>query len=254
MKFLLRDAAQAAKPGGTCETSVKLRMEKAKITKTTLLLMFLFSAGIVKADEFTLEPFSIVAGETKTVTIHLDGSRPYINFQLDLYLPVGFSIEEDADGELLWDVNADMKNEDHYANGRKLADAEGHYRVIVASPKNRPFKNVSGNVLDIPLVAAEDVEPGEYVIRITNQKLTSEELLGYCLDDKECPFSVVGSEDGLVGDVNGDGSVDIADVTALVNVLTSGEKTESADVNGDGTTSVDDIPALVSIILGTACE
>ena len=216
-----------------------------------LLVLSLLLSGSAWADEFTIEPFSIVASETKTITIHLDGSRSYINFQMDLYLPQGFSIEADTDGELLWDVNADMKNEDHNASGRKLEDVDGHYRVIVASPKNRPFKNLSGNVLDIPLVSAENVKPGEYVIGITNQKLTSDELLGYRLDDKECSFRVV--EKAILGDVNGDGHVDIADVTALQNYLLGRVQTtfnqENADVNSDSDITVTDVTALVNTIL-----
>jgi hypothetical protein len=101
-------------------------------------------------------------------------------------------------------------------------------------------------------VSAENVKPGEYVIGITNQKLTSEELLGYRLDDKECSFSVV--EKAIEGDVNGDGQVDIADVTALQNYLLGRVQTtfnkENADVNSDGDITIADVKALVNTILG----
>ena len=57
----------------------------------------------------------------------------------------------------------------------------------------------------------------------------------------------------LLGDVNGDGQVDIADVTAVVNrILGKNADTfseENADVNGDGTITVADVTALVNIIL-----
>jgi len=56
----------------------------------------------------------------------------------------------------------------------------------------------------------------------------------------------------LRGDVNGDGSVTIADVTALVNIiLGSGTDTyNAADVNEDSTISIADVTALVNLILG----
>ena len=54
------------------------------------------------------------------------------------------------------------------------------------------------------------------------------------------------------GDVNRDGSVNVSDVTALINmildVLTKDE--ESADVNHDGSVNVSDVTALINIILG----
>jgi hypothetical protein len=59
----------------------------------------------------------------------------------------------------------------------------------------------------------------------------------------------------IKGDVNGDGNVTIADVTALVNIIL-GKDTEgvydheAADVNGDGGITIADVTALVNIILG----
>ena len=61
--------------------------------------------------------------------------------------------------------------------------------------------------------------------------------------------------DFLLGDVNGDGSVTIADVTALVNIIlgkdTAGQYNHAAaDVNQDTTITIADVTALVNIILG----
>ena len=65
------------------------------------------------------------------------------------------------------------------------------------------------------------------------------------------------SEKLIIGDVNGDGSVSVADVTALVNIIlgkdsgnASASQPQVADVNGDGSVSVADVTALVNIILG----
>ena len=59
----------------------------------------------------------------------------------------------------------------------------------------------------------------------------------------------------ILGDVNGDGQITIADVTALVNIIlgkdTAGQYNHSAaDVNGDGQITIADVTALVNIILG----
>ena len=61
----------------------------------------------------------------------------------------------------------------------------------------------------------------------------------------------------LIGDVNGDGSISIADVTALVNIVlgrTAEFDEKVADVNGDGSVSVADVTALVNLILGKTNE
>ncbi|MBQ8051928.1 MAG: S8 family serine peptidase [Bacteroidaceae bacterium] len=63
----------------------------------------------------------------------------------------------------------------------------------------------------------------------------------------------------VVGDINRDGVVTIADVTALTNIILGKLTRESngseydfdaADVNGDGQTTIADVTALVNIILG----
>ena len=61
-----------------------------------------------------------------------------------------------------------------------------------------------------------------------------------------------GGEAGDGGDVNGDGTVSVADVTLLVNIIIGNEdetSIQNADINGDGTISIADVTALTDIIL-----
>ncbi len=56
-----------------------------------------------------------------------------------------------------------------------------------------------------------------------------------------------------IGDINKDGSITIADVTALVNIIlgkTTDYESRLADVNTDGSITIADVTALVNIILG----
>ena len=65
------------------------------------------------------------------------------------------------------------------------------------------------------------------------------------------PMPFERAETALRGDVNGDKSVTIADVTALVNIiLGKGETVAAADVNGDKSVTIADVTALVNLILG----
>lgn len=57
----------------------------------------------------------------------------------------------------------------------------------------------------------------------------------------------------LIGDVNADNSITIADVTALVNIIlgkSADYNTAAADINADGSITIADVTALVNIILG----
>ena len=53
----------------------------------------------------------------------------------------------------------------------------------------------------------------------------------------------------ILGDLNGDGIVNVLDVVAIVNLVLSGEYNEVADMNNDGTLNVLDIVSLVNTIL-----
>lgn len=58
-------------------------------------------------------------------------------------------------------------------------------------------------------------------------------------------------DDGTVnGDVNGDGAVNVADISAIISVMSGEMKNDKADVNGDGATNVADISAVIDIMAG----
>ena len=62
------------------------------------------------------------------------------------------------------------------------------------------------------------------------------------------------AQQGIPGDVNGDGEVNIADVNAVINVILNGGTTdadlfEAADVNGDGEVNISDVNALIQLII-----
>ena len=55
----------------------------------------------------------------------------------------------------------------------------------------------------------------------------------------------------LVGDVNGDGEVNIADVNAIIDVILNDIDNGAADVNRDGEVNIADVNAVIDIILNS---
>ncbi len=64
-------------------------------------------------------------------------------------------------------------------------------------------------------------------------------------------LNIVEESVGVVGDVNGDGRVNVSDVSVLINMILGIVPTDQAlaDVNGDGRVNVSDVTALVNLIL-----
>ena len=72
---------------------------------------------------------------------------------------------------------------------------------------------------------------------------TPARINAWVLDPTMVPTPIV------VGDVNGDGEVNIADVNAVIDIILSGGSSDSADVNGDGEVNIADVNAVIDIIL-----
>jgi hypothetical protein len=62
----------------------------------------------------------------------------------------------------------------------------------------------------------------------------------------------IGSPEPLRGDVNGDLTVDVADIASVIDVMASGTVTAAADVNEDGVVDVADIAAVIDIMAANA--
>ena len=61
--------------------------------------------------------------------------------------------------------------------------------------------------------------------------------------------NVGGDEQPVPGDVNGDGEVNISDVSDIIDLILSGKVTDSGDVNDDGEINITDINAVIDAIL-----
>ncbi len=79
---------------------------------------------------------------------------------------------------------------------------------------------------------------------------TSQYDMGMLLVSKMSIEDLTPSHGTTVGDVNGDGSVNISDVNAIISAILAGEAyTTAADVNGDGNVNISDVNAIIAIIL-----
>lgn len=157
----------------------------------------------------------------------------------------------------------------------------GKWRTI-ASEKNSRFVRISDKDYlksykeNIGLNLLEGLETGKkYRLEISGESSVYNEYYynDYYRDTKSdndkqyCPFYTWKNGESSVftftikdpsaivpGDANGDGSVNVFDVTATVNYIlgssSDGFDSDAADVNGDGTVNVFDVTKMVNIILG----
>ena len=108
-------------------------------------------------------------------------------------------------------------------------------------------------------------EDATYTVNGTGTNGTHTKHCQYCLTSFEPETHafdthgqcVVCGAKSTAGDVNGDGIVDIADVTALIRFVLSGDASsiviENADVNGDGEFTISDVTILIGFVLKDDC-
>ena len=63
------------------------------------------------------------------------------------------------------------------------------------------------------------------------------------------PPATLNGDQGMLGDINGDGNVSVLDIVQVINLVLDSNYSEQADINGDSTVDVLDIILIVNIIL-----
>ena len=110
-----------------------------------------------------------------------------------------------------------------------------------------------GDIVTIKMKPVNDeVVEGTYNVQVKNIKLGTGDLADkYAGADTQSSFKVIKY---LLGDVNNDGLINVADISGVVNFImgrnTEGLIFKAADINGDGVIRVDDLSGEVNLVLG----
>ena len=83
----------------------------------------------------------------------------------------------------------------------------------------------------------------EGILQYANNEIDTEWML-YVLDE------LTGGNQGILGDINGDGIANILDLVSLVNLILSVEYMDTGDLNEDGTLNILDVVLMANLILG----
>ena len=218
-------------------------MDKKKII---LILAALISISVVARDRLYVENFQIQAGETYLLPLMLENDTVYSTFQTDLYLPAGLEVALD-EGEYIVDLTGRATN-NHVVSTYQQPD--GAIRIFVTSQSVRPFSGNSGAIAIVEIHALPSFS-GTKDVSLRGTVFVEENGHKHYFEDCTA-FASDGSSQSVTGDVNGDGFVTSADVTAVYDVILGIDNTfESAgDVNGDGFVTSADVTAIYDILLG----
>lgn len=188
-------------------------------------------------DRFYIQSFTMTPGQTRTVSIFLDNETAFTAFQTDLYLPEGLNTDEDS-----FDLT-ERKSSNHTLTVSRFPD--GSYRLMSYSIKLKTYSDNSGALVTFDLTASEDFS-GPVVITLRNTIFTTEEGEEIAFEDDECTVF-------LKGDVNIDATVNVSDLTCLIDMLSddinNASDSPQADINEDGIINIKDLTDLIDLLL-----
>ena len=152
-------------------------------------------------------------------------------------------------------------------DGSFAFDAGGQYLAAVSSGSNymRSVESVTDAASWVITIgsgnAAEIVSQGSYTRNKMQYNTSAPRFSCYTGTQKnvkifaKSPISSTDEEETVAGDIDGDGNVNVADVTNIVSmILGTIPSTDAADLNKNGSVDVGDVTMIVSIILGSVVE
>ena len=213
--------------------------------RTVFAVLVVMVALSAAADRFYIEDFTVVPGETQTVSIMLENEVAYTAFQCDLYIPQGLTVEQE-DGDYIFDLTT-RKSRDH--NIAAQLQMDGAIRLMSYSPHINAYSGNSGALVTFNITPNESFA-GPATIRMSNILFTTTGGTEVSFNDEVCTVQLPAN---IRGDVNGDGNVNISDVTALIDLLLGSDSStyhaENADCNVDGNVTISDVTTLIDALL-----
>ena len=165
-------------------------------------------------DVIYAESINCTQGDNCTLTISLKNEQIANAYTFDLVLPEGVAISKDN-----WDEYVIEMSNRH--NGHLVSvdkdEATGIYNFSVFSLQSNEIKENDGIIWKLKLKVANEVEEGDYVIKIQNAQYSLK------AENSTIPMpstvSLLTVNKDKKGDMNDDGFIDISDVVILVNKI-----------------------------------
>ena len=133
-----------------------------------------------------------------------------------------------------------------------LEMANGDICTLCYPINGMPYSSEVDEVLFYITVKVDDNASGDYTIWLNQSQYTTPDNEEILMDNGHGTVTVINHSD-LPGDVNGDGVVNVIDVTTLIDMLLGDGTTYSdsnADANNDGVINIVDVTALIDALLG----
>lgn len=193
--------------------------------------------GGANAQTLSVETIEGKVGEQATLTVSLMDAASATALQFNLSLPANVTINES--GCALGNAAAN-----HTLSVNKMDN--GNYLFVMYSMDFTALTD--GTLLTIPVTIGNGATTGNGNLNTVRSAKSD----AVSLQHQNASFAVNIKSATIVGDVNGDGEVNVGDIVTVCNVMAgiSTVDPQLADVNNDGEVNVGDIVTICNIMAG----
>lgn len=211
--------------------------------------------GLVNPDDLVADTTLYIAeytaapGTQVEYPVYLKNTKDFCGFQGDLFFPEGITpvLDEYGDPQLTKSSRLHAK-----ATLEGAVQADGSLRLLCYSTKNYAINEENGEICTVLVNIDSSVADGNYDVALKNIVLTTTSA-GVVKADDQTSVITIQSATTLPGDANGDGTVDISDISLVASYILGDEPAGfdilAADFDGDGDINVVDIGMIANYIL-----
>ena len=200
-----------------------------------------------------IEPFTARVGDAVEIEVSLKNAETASAYNFELVLPEGISINVTEENDFDEAVTLSSRNSKHQVTTNKVGD--NTYRLAVASLSSKTLTGNDGVVLTIAAHVSEEMQESTYPVQINSPLLVGAAGSKPAIAATQTTVTV---ENYLKGDVDGDGTVDLADAVVIINYCVG--KTvnkfveKAADADGDGVIDLADAVRIINYCVGKITE
>ena len=193
----------------------------------------------------------LYTGSTAVIPINLKNSAYIVGFQCDVVLPEGVSLAKDGDEYKIELADSRTTYKKHSLSYKVMSD--GSIRLVCVSLNNYYFSGNDGAVVYMTVNVAKGLPEGKYPLFVNNIETTTATGTLYDVDICKSSLNII---ERIMGDVNKDKKVSVADAACAVSIILGTELPSwdkpAADINEDGSVTVTDVASMVNMILNAS--
>ena len=178
-----------------------------------------------------IENFDVSAGGQYEIAIQMKNSANIRGFQFSLFLPEGVTAAKTNKGKIRASLNQDRLDEEDEHSLTISEHEDGSLLFLCSSQYDENFLGNDGDVVYLIVNVSEDMEDGDYPVLLKNIKLSETDISVFY--ETALVKSTMTVSSYMLGDINGDGVVDLSDYIGVANHIHSIPQTIFIEKAGD---------------------